>query len=221
MAKAFALPPDAEVTACARVLEGALILHVLRDGEDGWQFLCGEGHDGTSDPAKRVPLADVLKLAPEVVDLADLAPHEGAQRHSHKHAWVRYDGYEDVILENVEEHGWHAVVVPDDEEGPGFAYSIGQEPEIVLFGLEPEVMHKILAACADAAEIKPGVLEGFQVVFRPVAKERYKDYLGYAMWYHEGDDFPALQCVWADGDGKFPWDRGFPKDLLPLQPLLG
>lgn len=30
-----------------------------------------------------------------------------------------------TIIENVQRHGWHVVMVPEDEIGPGFAYTIG------------------------------------------------------------------------------------------------
>lgn len=226
MAKPFAIPLDTPVTACSWVRKGSSILHVARDGENGWQFLCGEAHGPeTDDPATQVPLGEILRLDPSLADLADLAPHEAALRHSRKHPWVRHDGYEDLIFESIEEHGWHVVLVPDDEQGPGFAYSIGQEPEILVFGLEPDVMHALLNACGEAAEIQPdvplpGFLPGFPVVFKAVDKSRYPEYLGYAMWYHDGPEFSALQCIWPDDAGRFPWDAGFQKDLIPLQPLL-
>ena len=224
MAKEFAIPLDTPVTACSYVQKGSGILHVIRDGENGWQFLCGEGHGPEhNDPATPMKLGELVERDPSLLDIADLAPHEGALRHTKRHPWVRHDGYEDLILESIEEHGWHGVLVPDDAEGPGFAYSIGQEPEILVFGLEPEVMHAVLNACAEATEIKPdvplsGFLPGFSVVFRAVDKAHYPAYLGYAMWYHEGSDFPALQCVWPDDAGKFPWEPAFQKELRPLQP---
>lgn len=226
MARKFDLPPNTAVFVCERVLKGAPVLHVGRDADDEWQFLCGEDHsDGARDPGRLVGLGEILARDPSLRDLADLKPHEQAQRKTDTHPWTIHDGYEDVILDNIEEFGWHVVLVPDDEEGPGFAYSIGQEPEIIVFGLPHDVMHAVVNAAGEAAEIRPdvplpGYLEGVPVVFKRVDKARYKDYLGYAMWYHEGSGFDVLQCVWPDKAGKFPWDAGFREDLLPLQPLL-
>ena len=37
---------------------------------------------------------------------------------------------------------------------------------------------------------------------------------------HGGDDFPVLQLLWPDRDGRYPWDPGYPPDMFPLQPLL-
>ncbi|MBK8093809.1 MAG: DUF4262 domain-containing protein [Verrucomicrobiaceae bacterium] len=48
------------------------------------------------------------------------------------------------LLSDVREHGWHVVGVPDDEEGPGFAFTVGVylrtlQPEILIMGLPMEV----------------------------------------------------------------------------------
>lgn len=209
--------------ACRRVLDGAPVLHVVRDGEERWSFLCGDDHSGEAGQAAEIDV--LLQRDPSLRELGDLKPYEEAQRKSDTHPWTIHDGYEDIVCENVEDFGWHVVLVPDDEQGPGFAYSIGQEPEVIVFGLEPGAMHAILNAAGEAAELPPdvpldGYLEGAPVVFKRVPKARYKEHFGYALWYREGDGFDALQCVWPDEAGKFPWEPGFRKDLLPLQPLL-
>ena len=35
------------------------------------------------------------------------------------------DDDERRVIEDVQQYGWHIVGVEDDQEGPGFAYSIG------------------------------------------------------------------------------------------------
>ena len=50
------------------------------------------------------------------------------------------DDDERRVIEDVQQYGWHIVGVDDDQEGPGFAYSIGlyhtlNQPEIIVFGL--------------------------------------------------------------------------------------
>jgi len=222
----MALTPDAAVFACRRVLDGAPILHAAADEEGQVSFLCGDDHsDGLKDPGSLVRFDTLLPRDPSLRELGDLKPYEEAQRVTDTHPWTIHDGYEDIVLENIDEFGWHVVLVPDDDEGPGFAYSIGQEPEVVVFGLEAEAMHAIVDAAGEAEAIPvdvplDGYLEGHPVVFKRVSKERYKDFLGYALWYHEGDGFEVLQCVWPDKAGQFPWDAGFRKDLRPLQPPL-
>ncbi|MFE1045456.1 DUF4262 domain-containing protein [Streptomyces olivaceus] len=54
-----------------------------------------------------------------------------------------------TVIENVQRHGWHVVMVPEDEVGPGFAYTIGLShthgaPELAMFGLDVDLMHRML-----------------------------------------------------------------------------
>jgi len=44
--------------------------------------------------------------------------------------------------------------------------------------------------------------------------------MGYAVWFYGGDDFSALQCVYPDLEGHFPWDGGFDANWRNRQPLL-
>ncbi len=50
-----------------------------------------------------------------------------------------------TINSNVQQHGWHVVMVPEDEVGPGFAYTIGLAhthggPELAMFVLDIHAM---------------------------------------------------------------------------------
>ena len=48
----------------------------------------------------------------------------------------------------------------------------------------------------------------------------YHHFLGYANWFYQGEDYPALQCIWPDKNSRFPWDPEFKPDWLWAQPLL-
>lgn len=37
---------------------------------------------------------------------------------------------------------------------------------------------------------------------------RYREFLGYALWFYDGDAFDALQIVWPDEACRYPWDAG-------------
>lgn len=131
-------------------------------------------------------------------------------------------------------YGWHVIKVYEDDEGPGFAFTIGlfrrfEHPEIIVFGLPPDTMHLMLngagAAVRDGRAYTAGrdyddILEGYHCTFRPVPRAHYKEYLGSARWYYEGDDFPALQLIWPDREHRYPW--GAPSDawIRTAQPVL-
>ncbi len=64
------------------------------------------------------------------------------------------------------------------------------------------------------------LLEGYICIFRNVDRGHYSDYFGYANWYHEGHDFPVLQCFWPDRAGRFPWETECAKAVREAQPIL-
>jgi hypothetical protein len=99
------------------------------------------------------------------------------------------------IQESIDAHGRHIVIVPEDDEGPGFAYSIGLyrtlgHPEVIIFGLDVDDLHR--AVNNVGAEVRRGrrfgegdtsdeVLDGYPVAFRGVSAEYYGEYLGQAV----------------------------------------
>jgi hypothetical protein len=138
------------------------------------------------------------------------------------------------LLSDIEEYGWHIVNVLEDEEGPPYSFSIGlyhtfRHPEVIIIGLDPDLMQNMINWIG--ADIRGGksfeigkeyadLIEGFNCTFMVVQKKYYSEYLGYAMWFYKGDGFPVIQCVWPTTKGKFPWEKGYPKDLVKWQQLL-
>lgn len=217
MTGSFDLPPDTAVLVCTTVFNGGTILHVSRDEEGDWQFLCDEDHsvEGACPP-KVVGLGEVVKWDPAVLDLSDLRPGGSASRSGADEPWSRQDGSEAVIREHVREHGWHACMIEEDDQGAGFLYSIGvfetwKQPEIILFGLPPPLAHALVTAAVDRirdggtlplGSPVAGILETGSVVFQEVHPSQYREYFGYALWYYDGPKFPALQCVLPDQAGS-------------------
>jgi hypothetical protein len=145
------------------------------------------------------------------------------------------DDAEQRVIDDIERVGWHLVGIEDDAEGPGFAYSIGLyhsfgQPEIILFGLgDTATMFQIVNDIGE--QMRQGgnfedwyendeLLENYRCLFRHVEREQYREYLGYATWFYEGPEFPALQCVWPDRSGNYPWESGFSATLHDRQPIL-
>jgi len=144
------------------------------------------------------------------------------------------DAHDRKLLADVRQYGWHVIAVAGDEEGPGFAYSVGLfhtlgHPEVILFGLRLDLMHLLINEVG--RRVKDGerfehldeadeLLEGYSVCCRGVERRHYAEYLGYARWLYRGDDFPALQVVWPDSRHRYPWHPAAPPELAERQPLL-
>ncbi len=139
-----------------------------------------------------------------------------------------------ALLAGIGQRGWHVVQETGDEEEPGYAYTVGlfrrfDHPEVALFGLAQDELREALDRLGDrisggerfdTVEVAEGLLERRAVSFRRMSPRYVREYLGYAIWFHGGLRFPALQCVWADPEGRFPWDAWFPREARGLQPTL-
>ena len=137
------------------------------------------------------------------------------------------------ILEDIRSVGWSVILIPEDEEGPAFAYTLGlyhsqRHPEVLIQGLRQERLHGILNGIGEyvkggrrfqADGEYSGILEGYTCAFRTVDPSLYEEYFGYAVWFYRGQTFPALQAVWPDMEGRFPWEEGFPEALAERQLL--
>jgi hypothetical protein len=136
---------------------------------------------------------------------------------------------EDEVRHNIEEFGWHVMMVDSDEEGPGFVYTIGlwktlQVPELICVGLKLDVMHAMVNELGERrrkgeivvpGEPVQGLVSNFPCVLKTMAMKHYEAYLGYAIWYYDGNQFPVEQIVWPDRSARFPWDVGY--DAPPTQ----
>lgn len=138
------------------------------------------------------------------------------------------------LLADVQNVGWHVVVIHEEKDSPGWAFSVGlhhnfNHPEIVVFGAPQERAAPIVnnAALAiqrgqrfDVGQQYPDILTGYEVTFQPVELRWKVPFLGYAVWFYGNALFPARQCFWPDRDGWFPWDDDFDEEALLFQPLL-
>ena len=107
----------------------------------------------------------------------------------------------------------------DEDDAPSFAYSIGLQetydhPELLTYGLRPQVMHAMINGCADAirdgrrirdGDTWDGVLDGTTCGFRRVDEEHLGE-LGYARQYYGAGEYSALQLVWPDKEDRPPWE---------------
>jgi hypothetical protein len=139
-----------------------------------------------------------------------------------------------ALRDLVERHGWAVVKVPEDDRGPGFAYTVGLtrafgHPEVLISGLDLDLLHDLLndvgAQVRDGARFAPGddsddVLEGYPVTFRAIVPAAFGTYLGAAVRFYGDAPFEALHCIWPDRAGRFPWDAGVTEWARWAQPAL-
>ncbi len=145
--------------------------------------------------------------------------------------------FEQNVIDDVAEHGFSIMnilnSVDDDGGRPEFSYTIGlfanfKHPEIILFGLR-----KIRAGVMSSLgkDVKSGkvfeagkqyadIVADYECTFRRVAPDRYPEYLGFAMWYYDYKEFPAIQCIWPDKKQMFPWQPEFDQRCSWEQELL-
>jgi Domain of unknown function (DUF4262) len=146
----------------------------------------------------------------------------------------RCEASDQKVLDDVKEYGWHVMKVLDQADSPGWAYSIGlyhtfHHPEIVVFGLNPDLMHFIINSVGE--DVRSGkrfeegkryadLIEAYLCTFKPVNVVWHYKFLGYGDWFYKGSDYPVLQCIWPDKNSYYPWDPGFNPNWLSAQPLL-
>ncbi|ATZ22365.1 DUF4262 domain-containing protein [Streptomyces lavendulae] len=139
-----------------------------------------------------------------------------------------------TITENVQRHGWHVVMVPEDEIGPGFAYTIGLShthgvSELAMFGLDVHVMHRILNRIGEKSaagtvlidgQRLSDVVDGGHVALRQVHLRWYRTFFGQAIRFYRRPPFPVLQVAWPDVDGRLHWEEQAEEKHRESQPLL-
>lgn len=146
---------------------------------------------------------------------------------------------EDVqLLSRIQKKGWHHFSVAGGDGVPGYTFSVGHflhcnHPELIAVGLKDQLASRLLdSAALRVRELnKPfvpyrlydDVAPGLKVVFVPVDFPHYNQYLGFANWFYSDlpAPYPALQMVWPDPKGVFPWQAGYDKRFHRAQPLLG
>ena len=142
-------------------------------------------------------------------------------------------------LSDIAECGVHVAHVladgADDDRDPLFSYTVGlwhsfEQPEVVVFGLPKEVANDLLDALADdvsegtrypAGTRHDGLLQGYPVRMLEVPAERFAEHFELAAWAYEGEPVPAVQLVYPDKQGRWPWDQTTRVGFRECQPVIG
>jgi hypothetical protein len=138
------------------------------------------------------------------------------------------------LTAQIGEHGWAVSGIRGDGRLPPWAYSVGmwltcQTAELIACGIPARnaagIINVIGSRIADGDQIGPDdVLTDIcpaPLTVRPVDLSWRMTSL-----FALSDEFygfvrpPYQQVVWADMNGRFPWEPGFQADFLGMQPLL-
>jgi Domain of unknown function (DUF4262) len=125
-------------------------------------------------------------------------------------------------------HGWAVQFVEHDKRP--FAYTVGLHnrglPELLITGLNAQISTRVLNSIAhtivdDAMRLAPAMHIDYEDRFliEVVEVEHPDVHLRFAVEIC-GSDVRALQLVWADDRGRWPWDAGWGHGRRS-QPVLG
>ncbi|MCL2914079.1 DUF4262 domain-containing protein [Shewanella corallii] len=137
-------------------------------------------------------------------------------------------------LDNIKKFGCHVLKVMEGDGQPEFTYSIGinrkqNKPDLIIIGLNNDLSHSIVNNYKDrllnGETFEPGqfysdFIAGYDVCFIEVDKTHYKEYLGWGLWLHNGDNFKVLQLIWPTTSGLWPWDDEKSEFYVWAQPIL-
>ncbi|WP_344858347.1 DUF4262 domain-containing protein [Planomonospora alba] len=137
-------------------------------------------------------------------------------------------------MRDVRERGWTVVMIPEDEEGPGWAFTVGlwhtfRSPETAMFGLRVEVLRDCLDTLAgavaaghplSAGQRRHDVIRDYPVAVREVDRSWYRSLFGLALHFYQRPPLPFMEVVWPDARGHFPWEREAAPGLAERQPAL-
>ena len=141
-----------------------------------------------------------------------------------------------AVLRDIEEQGVHLVhVEPEEGEGPAYSYTVGLthtygHPEVLVIGLSGEVAQELLDVVSDqvagglkleGGRLHDGVVDGYPVVCLPLNGAAIDGYLGVALWAYQNEEFDAVQLVYPDKMGRWPWTEGTQKAFVSNQPVVG
>ena len=137
---------------------------------------------------------------------------------------------EDARTEEViEQYGWMVqAVFGSGPRRPDLAYTVGLtglgHPELVVFGLPVETAHPLLNDLGERVRSGETLAAGTELSFGAwphrvhLLSAPHPDRVLFQATRTYGRPVPALQAVWDDRSGRFPWQPGYcvPRWLQPL-----
>lgn len=128
----------------------------------------------------------------------------------------------DLYRQKINQHGWALVSIQARGREAGFTYTIGLtrfhgHPELLVAGMPPQPAAELLNGLA--AEVRSGQRLVAGDLLAPGGEHRWQlvrvsdpSRLVNAQAIYAGPAglVPALQVIWSDHDGRWPWQPGRP-----------
>lgn len=145
------------------------------------------------------------------------------------------DQYDQKLISDVNNTGFHIIGIEKDDGGPEYAFTVGlyytyKHPEILIMGINNKVCFEFFHLIADRIKNGTNFIDGkvdkelasFPIHFKSIKLDFYKEYFGYAAWFYQSlpEPFPAVQFIWPDRNGIFPWEDKYDKAFFSLQRIL-
>lgn len=126
------------------------------------------------------------------------------------------------VVADIDRAGWAVVAVEDERGDHVYTYTVGLtrchgHPELLAGGRDFDVAHHVLddlaALVVDGRRLEPGELLDRGELGRACLMVRVTSPsrlpIAQAVYGAEGmGPVPALQVVWEDADGRWPWEPG-------------
>lgn len=148
---------------------------------------------------------------------------------------MEMDQYLETVEEKIATYGWMIQAVGASRKEPAFHYTVGLTrmglPEVITFGLPIDIGQQLLNDVAvkmqaeqvagdppiTAGSRRDDIIVGFDVVFIDVLDTTKHLTVANTLCSNGLTPVRALQMVWPDRAGRFPWDAGFEYgDKIPL-----
>jgi hypothetical protein len=142
------------------------------------------------------------------------------------------------IARDIGRVGWTVLAVMPTENQPvdPFAYTVGlwrtfDHPELIITGMSGENSHAVIAdliarfpekgeklEARHYEKLFVGVKGDYDGCLREVSDANRDSMMKGALRWNAYEYFPALQIIWPDTVGVFPWEDGY--DRRFIQPIL-
>lgn len=141
---------------------------------------------------------------------------------------------EKKIVADIEEFGCHITSVFDSTgESPSFTYSTGiskslDAAELIIIGLPNKLASSVVnnymrrireGEKFEVEKFYPDFLANFDITFGSVSAKSKEEFLLSSCWFYE-KKFEALQLVFPNTSGVWPWDAKADEDFHAIQPCL-